>query len=215
MLSLINNARANPPAAAEQLLNIAETNPTIENATRGSSLATFAAILSSLPPLPPLAFNTGLIEAARDHDAAMLAINSQFHSPTGYLTDPAVAVGSDGEAYYPVGTGAWATGENVYAYSGNVNSLSLTDYVNYLEDGLMIDWGVPGLSHLENLMAPGPAQVTPGGHLPFSEIGIGLLTNAYPTVAAPANPEFPADSGMNVGPVIVTQELAGGRETPI
>jgi hypothetical protein len=138
----------------------------------------------------------------------MLALNSQVHSPARYLTDPSVAVASDSQPYFPIGNQSWSTGENIYAYSSFVNSTSLTAYVNYLYEGLMIDWGVPDFGHLLNIMAPGPAEATPSGHVPYSEVGIGLLTNARPTTTPAPNPANPRAAGMNVGPVIVTQEFA-------
>jgi hypothetical protein len=207
MLFLINRARANPAAEAQRLLVIAQTDPSIEAATRGWNLGTFAATLSSMPPRPPLAFDSGLIAAALTHDSAMLAANSQFHSARGYLNDASVATAADGQVFYPTTFGPWATGENVFAYTGNVSSQNLTDYVNFLYEGFMLDWGVPDLSHLENIMAPGPAEASPGGHVPFSEIGIGLQTNAYPTVPPPGNPQNPGDLGLNVGPVLATEEF--------
>ncbi len=205
MLFLINRARADPAAEAQRLLVIADTDQLIVNATVGWSLAAFAQTLAAIPPEPPLAFDTRLIEAAQDHNAVMLATNSQVHSPAGYLTNPNVAVAADSQPYFPTNGGPWATGENIFAYSNNVGGSSVTAYVNYLYEGLMIDWGVPDFGHLENIMAPGPDEATPSGHVPFSEIGIGLLTNAYPTTP-PAGTG--AASGLNVGPVIVTQEFA-------
>ncbi|MBX6316367.1 MAG: hypothetical protein IRY99_26165, partial [Isosphaeraceae bacterium] len=153
MLALINRARSNPPAEAQRLLAVAQTDPLIQAATRQWDLAGFAQILSSFGPLPPLAFNTRLIEAARDHDAAMLAQNNQVHAPPGYLTDPRVATAEDGQAFYPVGVGPWATGENIFAYAQSVNRPTLKDYVDYYYAGLMIDWGNPDFGHLRNLMA--------------------------------------------------------------
>ena len=201
MLYLVNRARQDPAAEAQRLLAIAQTDPLIQSATIGWNLTQFAAVLAATPPEPPLAFNTRLIEAARDHDAVMLATNSQIHSPRGYLTDPNVAVAADSQPYFPTQDGSWTTGENIYAYSNNVNSASLTAYVDYLYEGLMIDWGVPDFAHLQNIMAPGPGEAAQSGHVPFSEIGIGLLANAYPSAQS-------RTAGLNVGPVMVTQEFA-------
>jgi Carboxypeptidase regulatory-like domain len=196
MLYLVNRARQNPAAEAQRLLSIAQTDPLIANATAGWNLAQFAATLAATPPEPPLAFDTRLIEAARNHNAVMLATNSQAHSPRGYLTDPNVAVAADSQPYFPTQDGSWSTGENIYAYSSNVNSSSLTAYVNYLYEGLMIDWGVPDLGHLRNIMAPSPGGAAQSSHVAFSEIGIGLLATTQRN-----------SPGLNVGPVMVTQEF--------
>src|SRR5207253_1574169 len=155
---------------------------------------------------PPLAFDPRLIEAARDHDAAMLATNSQFHAPAGYLTNPQVARAFDGQAYFPTGQSSWATGENIFAYSQGVNRPAVKDYVDYYHEGLLIDWGNPDFGHLKNLLAPGPGGTGPGTHSPYNEIGVGLLTGVSPTVP-PGSAPNPANQGLNVGPVIVTQEF--------
>lgn len=212
MLELINRARANPPAEAQRLQAIAQSDPLIRSVTQGWDLSGFIQRLNATPAEPPLAFNTRLIAAARNQDAIILANNNQQHSPAGYLTNPAVATASDGQAFFPTGNSYWATGENIFAFSGNVNPYSsLRQYVDYLQEGLMIDWSNPDYGHLENIIAPGPGGAT-GTQRPFSQIGIGLLTNAYPTVPSPANPANPANRGLNVGPVIVTQEF-GWRST--
>lgn len=211
MLELINRARANPQAEAQRLMALVENDPLIRDVTRGWDLGGFIQRLNATPAEPPLAFNTRLIAAARNQNTVILAANDQQHSPAGYLTDPSVATAGDGQAYFPTGQAYWATGENVYAFSGNVNGASLRQYVDYLEAGLEIDWSNPDYGHLQNIIAPGPSQAT-AGERPFSQIGIGLLTNAYPTVPPPATAANPANQGLNVGPVIVTQEF-GWRST--
>jgi hypothetical protein len=211
MLELINRARADPPGAAQRLLAVARNDPLIQDMTRDWDLNEFVQRLNATPPLPPLAFNTRLIAAARNHDSVMLAKNAQQHSPTGYLTNPAVAAASDGQAFFPIGQGYWATGENVFAYTGNVNKPTTKEYVDYLHQGLMIDWSNPDYGHLSNIMASAPSRAD-GSERTYSQIGIGLLTNAYPHTSPPANPDNPANRGLDVGPVIVTQEF-GWRET--
>jgi hypothetical protein len=207
MLALINRARANPAAEGQWLVALAQTDPVIAAATRTWNLNRFLQVIDSFGPEPPLAFNPGLIEAARDHDAAMLAANDQFHSPPGSLNNSQVATAANGQAYYPTNTSSWATGENIFAYSGNLPTNSSTqDYVDYFDAAFFLDWGNPDFGHLENLLAPGPAESSPGT-LAFSEIGIGLLTGVTPTVPPAANNPIPANAGLNVGPDLVTQEF--------
>jgi hypothetical protein len=207
MLALINRARANPAAEGQRLVALAQTDPVLAAATRSSNLNRFLQVIDSYSPEPPLAFNPGLIEAARDHDAAMLAANNQFHAPPGYLNNPLVATDANGQAYYPTANVAWATGENIFAYSANVPANSSDQaYVDYFEAAFLLDWGNPDFGHLRNLLAPGPAEAA-SGTIPFSEVGIGLLTGVSPAVSPAANNPIPANAGLNVGPDLVTQEF--------
>jgi hypothetical protein len=199
LLELINQARANPAAEGQRLLAEAATDPVVHAAVAGWNLGTFEALISGVGPLPPLAFDPRLNEAAIDHDVSMLVTNSQFHSPAGYLTNPAVATASDGQPFFPTGAGAWATGENIYAFSAGVDPSSSENYANFFNAAFLIDWGNPDYSHLQNTLAPGPGEYAPGGHLPYNFIGIGLLPNAYPTT--------PPAQGGNVGPVLATEEF--------
>jgi len=212
LLELVNRARANPAAEGQRLAALAQADPVLRAATDGWDLGAFQAVISGFAASPPLAFSPRLLEAARDHGRAMLARNQQYHAPAGFLTNPAVATADDGQAYYAVGAASWATGENVFAHSGNLGRNSVRDYVDYYHAGLLIDWGVPSFSHLRALMAPGPGSRPPGGALPFAEVGIGLVTDARPTAPPPPAPGSPND-GLDVGPVIVTQEF-GWRAGP-
>jgi hypothetical protein len=206
MLELINQARANPAAEGQRLVALAQTDPLLAAATRNWNLNQFLQVIDGFGPEPPLAFNTGLIAAADDHDAAMLAANGQFHSPPGYL-NPQVATGASGQAYYPTGSVGWATGENVFAYSSNVPAGSSDQaYVAYFNAAFFLDWGNPDFGHLKNLLAPGPAEAAPGTD-PFSEIGIGLMSGVTPTTPPDPNNPIAANRGLNVGPDIITQEF--------
>ena len=198
MLELINRTRANPTAEGQRLLSLAATDPLIHRATANWNLSAFYQLISSYSPEPPLAFNSRLIDAARSETAAMLATNAQKHAPAGYLTNPSVATAADGQAYLPVGTGAWASGENIFAYSQGVNTASPTAYADYFEAGFLLDWGNPDFGHLKNILAPAPSAANlAAGVYPFSEVGIGLVSNVTPTTSAV----------YNVGPAIVTQEF--------
>ena len=214
MLELVNRARANPAAEGQRLLAIAQTDPLVRSATAQTNLAAFVQKISSFAPLPPLAFNTRLIEAARAENAAMLAQNSQRHAPAGFLNNPAVAVASDGLAYYDTTGVAWSTGENIFGFSANVNSPSLQVYVDYFYAGFMIDWGNPDYGHLTNILAPGPAEAAGSPHYPFSEVGIGLLTGVVPLSPPDPNPPNPANAGISVGPDLVAQEFGWRSSSP-
>lgn len=214
MLQLINRARAHPAQETRRLLAVARTDPAVRQMVRRWPLGRFRAAMSGYKEaLPPLAFNPRLIEAARDRNDAMLATNDQRHAPDGFLTNAEIARADDENAYYDIGDGAWSWGENLFAYSRNVRSSKLSDYVEYFHAGLMIDWGNPDFGHLRNIMAPGPGSRSPANHRPYREIGIGLLANAHPTAPPPANPANPLNARLNVGPVLVSQEFAY-REGP-
>ncbi len=202
MLELVNRARSDPAAEGRRLLAIAQSDPVIAASVANWNLNTFQQQINAFGPLPPLAFNTRLIEAARVHNADMLAVNGQVHAPNGFLNNPAVATASDGQAYFSTAGASWATGENIFAYSRNVRASTPKDVIDYFEEGFLLDWGNPDFGHLKNILAPGPGGTTPGGHYPYSQIGIGLLTGATPTVAPYAN------AGLSVGPDLVTQEFA-------
>ncbi|GAC1463088.1 MAG: hypothetical protein NVSMB9_00120 [Isosphaeraceae bacterium] len=208
MLQLVNRVRANPAAEGRRLVSLALTDPALRSATSGWDLNRFLQVISSYPPEPPLAFNSRLIAAARDHSMAMLAANSQFHAPSGFLTNPTVAQASDGQVYYPTGNNWWSTGENIFAYSQNVTRSSSTAVADYFEAGFLLDWGNPDFGHLKNILAPGPDEWSPGaGPYPYSEIGIGLLQNVTANVAT--------SQGLNVGPDIVSQEFGWRSGNPI
>jgi len=198
MLELVNRARSNPQAEARRLLAAEQSDPALSNVLAYLGPNGFEGVLGAYKPLPPLAFNDRLISAARAHDSAMLAANDQVHSAQGFLTDATVAHAADGRAYYPTGAASWATGENIYANTGSPNP-SATAEVDYLEAAFLIDWGNPSFGHLKNIMAPGPGAGVSGGHPPFTEIGIGIMTDATPTTPSP--------TGVDVGPVLVTQEF--------
>ncbi len=207
MLELINRARANPAAEGQRLLAIAQSDPVIEQATAGSDLSAFISEISSFGPLPPLAFNTRLNAAAQDHDQAMLAANSQFHSASGSLVNPAPGqTDSDGLPYFQAGNSSWSTAENIFAYSGNVATRTETQVVDYFDEAFFLDWGNPEFGHLKNLLAPGPGEATSTSY-PLSEIGIGLLTGVTPTTPPPPTAELSGNQGQNVGPDLVTQEF--------
>ncbi|MDX2038991.1 MAG: hypothetical protein SFX72_20260 [Isosphaeraceae bacterium] len=211
MLALINRARANPAAEAQRLVQLAQTDPVLIQATQDWDLNAFAARMNALPALPPLAFNTRLAEAATVHNAWMASINGQDHSPAGFLTNPLIARASDGRAFYDVRRAKWVTAENVFAFSENVVANSTIDYVEYFHAAFLIDWGNPDFGHLRNLMAPGPSRAKRNDQ-PLSEIGIDLATNVIPSVPPVSDPANPANEGFNVGPAMVTQEF-GWRST--
>jgi hypothetical protein len=200
MLSLINRARANPAAEGQRLVSLAQSDPLIHQATNGEDLGLFLKTISAYAPEPPLAFDPRLIDAALAEDASMVALNAQKHSPPGFLYNSGVAVDTDGQSYFSIGSSGWATGENIFAYSAGVAQGSSTAYADYFEAGFLLDWGNPDFGHLKNILAPGPSGANPsGGVYPFNIVGIGMIAGA---------PSSPSSTGTDVGPQLVTQEFA-------
>ena len=96
----------------------------------------------------------------------------------------------------------------MFAFSRNVGPAPVKAYVDYYHAGLLIDWGNPDFGHMRNLYAPGPATAKALGRYAYSEIGIGLLDQREPHGARrPMHPEYGANQGLDVGPVILTQEF--------
>ena len=200
MLALINRTRANPAAEGQRLVSLAKSDPLLHQATSGEDLGLFLRTISSYLPEPPLAFDLRLIDAALAEDASMLALDAQRHSPPGFLYNPSVAADTDGQPYFAIGSGGWATGENIFAYSADVAQGSATAYADYFEAGFLLDWGNPDFGHLKNLLAPGPSGAnTSGGVYPFNIVGVGLVAGT---------PASPSPTGLDVGPQLVTQEFA-------
>ena len=183
MLELINMTRANPAAMGKYLANLAQTDPVLKETTQGENLGQFLQEIDSFGPEPPLAFNPSLIQAATAHSQAMLAANSQFHSPGDYLTNPADASGTNGQAYYPVGSGYWSAGENIFAYSGNVPGPATTQPSTTSRRPSCSTGATPSSAISRTSWHRDRPRWSPGAaHYPYSEIGIGLLTNVTPTV---------------------------------
>lgn len=159
-LEYINRARLDPAGEAVRLANT--TDPQVLSAYSffQVDLDKMQADVASLPPVPPLAMNAQLLQAARAHTLDMATQGYQGH------------IGSDGsdpgdritQAGYP-----WSTyGENVYAYARSVF---------HGHAGFEVDWGT----------GPGGMQDPPGHRLNihganFREVGIGVVNTNHPDV---------------------------------
>lgn len=177
-VEMINRARANP--VAESLLFYNTTDPAILSAyapvdAQGNplrepvNLELMLTEFALLPPVPPLALNERLSQAARRHTADMFDNVFQEHQGTDgtFVADRVTATG------YP-----WSrVGENIYSYSRSVF---------YGHAGFEVDWG------------PGPGGMQTGrGHRTsihngnYREIGMGVTpgTNEKPG-ADPVGPQL-------------------------
>ena len=163
MLQLINEARTNPPAAAQFI----ESNitPDIQDTINyyGVNLQATLQAISSATPQPPLAWNAQLAQAAQSHSQDMAT--NQFQSHTGSDgSSPSQRVQQAGYA------NAVSTGENAYAYASSVDQAM---------EAFLLDWGVPDDGHRANIQQMGvSAQDT------YRDVGIGLVntTNANSSV---------------------------------
>jgi hypothetical protein len=168
-----------PPLAVEQLfleqLNDARADP----AAYGTSIGLD---LSGIAPSQPLAFDPGLIEAARLHSQDMNARDYFSHiTPEGY--DPGQRITAAGFAWT-----SW--GESIAAgsaYPGPSDALR----------GLIIDSGVPDLGHRRHLLAidtlfQGQNQVGIG----IVQAGTGPYTNYYTIDTASSADSRPILTGV-------------------
>ena len=210
MLQLVNRARANPQAEGQRLLDIARTDKTLAPALVGWDASAFLRAINASAASPPLAINTRLVAAARAHDGAMVAANSQYHTDLSSLGRPTDAsqAAPDGQPVLSTENARWSAAENVFAYSANLPDAHGKPLADYFHEGFLLDWGNPEFGHLKNLFLPGPTGAAAAGTTALNEIGIGILTDARPTAAATATPAISTNQGLNVGPALVTQEFA-------
>jgi hypothetical protein len=101
-----------------------------------------------------------------------MAVN-QFQSHTGSNGS------TSGQRMQQAGyTHANSTGENAYAYATSVDEAM---------EAFLIDWGVPGNGHRDNLLQPGVSAANA-----YRDVGIGLAQTS---------------GGSSVGPTVVTQDF--------
>ncbi len=161
MLELINLARTNPQAAAQEFTTNLDADVTATLNYYKVDLNQVRSEIASSPVRPPLAWNDQLAQAA-----------------TGMATDQAVNgfqshTGSDGSnlgqrldrAGY---ANRAASGENTYAYSESVDQAM---------EAFLIDWGVSDSGHRNNLLQP-----TATSDQFYREVGIGIVPTQNPAV---------------------------------
>lgn len=143
MLELINRARLDPAGEADRFgigLNKGLPSKTIDSS-----------------PKQPLAWNSDLIDAARDHSAWMLKKDVFSHTGAGGS--------SAGDRMEDAGytfSGSWTWSENI-SWSGTTGSLDLTSAISQQHKGLFKSSG-----HRENLLSES-----------YREIGIGQVKGEF------------------------------------
>lgn len=150
------------PTAAEQThleaLNRARANPTGE-ATRLGLSSVFEGVPSGKitgEPLPPLASNAQLLQAARAHSADMLA-RDYFDHYSPEKVGPGDRIKNAGYQ-----AGWW--GENI-AITASSNTIDIGVASLSLHDQLFVDDGIEGRGHRTNILSSN-----------FKEVGAGLAT---------------------------------------
>jgi len=154
MLELVNLARTNPAAIAERVTTNLDADVKATISHYQVNLDQVRSAISSLPAKPPLAWNSGLAQAAQDHSQDQANTGVQSHA------------GSDGSdlgtrldrAGYENRTTA---GENAFAYSKSVDEAM---------EAFMIDWGVPDNGHRNNILQPDTSQDNS-----YRDVGIGIV----------------------------------------
>lgn len=164
-LELINDARLDPVGNTARYISsytpLISTDPQIQSALNffGVSGSSLLSGILALAPTAPVAWNGNLADAARLHNQAMIAADSQSHQLPG---EAGLGARITAAGY----TGWRGLGENVYAYS---------ESVIYGHAGFMVDWG----------NGPGGIQ-SPAGHRlnimdpDWTEVGIGVTLETNP-----------------------------------
>ena len=163
VLQLINEARTNPAAAAQQISNniTPEVSATLQY--YNVNLQTALQTISSATPQPPVAWNANLANAAQGQSQYMADNQIQSHTGAGG-SSPQQRMTAAGV------TNITSSAENAYAYATSPEEAM---------QAFLIDWGVPSDGHRINIQQPGVAPQNA-----FTEAGVGIVqTN-------PNNPSF-------------------------
>jgi uncharacterized protein YkwD len=176
MLQLLNEARTNPSAAAQEIAQ--NVTSEIQNTLNhyGVNLQATLQKIASSPVQPPLAWSAPLAQAAQGHSQDMA--NDQFQSHTGSDgSTPPQRIQSSGY------NNASSTGENAYAYASSVQNAM---------EAFLLDWGVPDDGHRMNIQQPN----TSAGNA-YRDVGIGLVNTGGSGSIGPVvvTQDFAAQSG--------------------
>jgi uncharacterized protein YkwD len=151
LLEYTNRCRANPYADMKRMINSSDTHIQSAFSSFNVSIPQLESEFSTYSAKPPLAFNTQLINCARDHSTDMADHNYQGHTGSNGSTlgQRLMEAGYD----YRIG------GENVFSYAYSAW---------HAHAAFVIDWGVEDLGHRINIL-------NLDGSTDFREIGIGII----------------------------------------
>jgi uncharacterized protein YkwD len=154
MLQLINEARTNPAAAATQLSNAVTPQVSATLNYYGVNLQSAASKIASATPLPPVAWDSALANAAQGQ--SQYQADNQIQSHTGANgSSPADRMTAAGY------TNIQSSAENAYAYSASPEEAM---------QAFLFDWGVPSDGHRINIQQPGATAQNS-----FRDVGIGIV----------------------------------------
>lgn len=166
-LEYLNRMRANPTAEGQRLASTTDPSVLAVYASFNVDLNLLQAEFATNPPVPPLALNAELINAARWHSGDMFTNQYQGHYQTNGTT-----VLSPGDRIAAMGYNATAYGENVYAYA---------DSVFYGHAGFAVDWGGPGGGTIGGMQNPPGHRDNMLSPL-YREVGVGVVDGSNGTV---------------------------------
>jgi len=159
MLSLINQVRTNPQAAAVKFTTNLDANVQATVQYFNVDLNQVRNEIASMTPRQPLAWNDNLAAAAtwQSQDQANTGVQSHTGSDG---SNSAQRITRNGYQNMTV------EGENAYAYSQSVD---------HAMEAFLIDWGVASNGHRNNLMQPNATDATS-----YQEVGIGIVNTNKP-----------------------------------
>lgn len=167
MLQLINMARTAPKVAAEWVSS--NVTPEVRNTLNHYNVDVNAVkqTIASSNPLPPVAWNDDLADAAQSHSEDMA--DNQFQSHEGSNgSSPDDRIKAAGY------NNAKSSGENAFAYANSVDNAM---------QAFLYDWGVADAGHRRNLLQPGVAA-----EKSFSDVGIGIVNTGMRASKAQVGP---------------------------
>ncbi len=154
MLQLLNQARTDPAAAAQEISKNITPDITATLNYYGVNLQSTLNSIASATPQPPVAWNGQLAQSATSHSQDMAT--NDFQSHTG--SDGS----SPGQRIQAAGyTNTTLTGENVYAYSTSVEEAM---------EAFLLDWGVSDDGHRMNIQQMGVSADNA-----YRDVGIGIV----------------------------------------
>lgn len=177
-LEFINRTRIDPVGESHWLTNV--TDPDVLSAYNQFKvdLSVFIADTSVLPPVPPLAFEPRLIQAARGHSQWMLDAGLQSHDEIN--PDNGQVLNTSGQRVTAAGY-IWTTvGESIYASARSPlqgHAGFEVDWGLFLED----EQGNPVLDELGRMIPIAPGMQDPPGHrinnhnASYREVGVGVI----------------------------------------
>jgi len=154
MLQLLNEARTNPAAAAQQITS--NLTPEVQATLQyyGVNLQAAEQTISSATPQPPLAWNSALAVAAQGQSQYQADNQVQSHTGAGGST----SLQRIQAAGY---TNSNSNGENAYAYATSPEEAM---------QAFLIDWGVPSDGHRINIQQPGVSAQNA-----YRDVGLGIV----------------------------------------